>query len=92
MTAFSGLSGVIQARFTPLSPLNAHNVGMSSLRWSWWNLLLGVPLLMLVTPVYDRVEPRVWGFPFFYWYQFLWVPVGVICTAVVYLMTRGDQR
>jgi hypothetical protein len=81
---------------TPLSPLNAHNVGMpprpSSLRWSNWNLLLLVPLLVLVTPVYNRVEPRLLGFPFFYWYQFLWVPVGVICTAVVYLKTRDNRR
>ena len=91
MTAFSGLSGVIQSNFTPLSPLIAHNVGMSSLRWSRWNLLLLVPLLVLVTPVYNRVEPRVLGFPFFYWYQFLWVPIGVICTAVVYLKTRDDR-
>ena len=81
---------------TPLSPLNAHNVGMpsrpSSLRWSNWNLLLLVPLLILVTPVYNRIEPRLLGFPFFYWYQFLWVPVGVICTAVVYLKTRDARR
>ena len=63
-----------------------------SLRWSNWNLLLLVPLLILVTPVYNRIEPRLLGFPFFYWYQFLWVPVGVICTAVVYLKTRDDRR
>ncbi len=80
-----------------VNPLNAHNVGMSSsrpssLRWSNWNLLLLVPLLILVTPVYNRVEPRLLGFPFFYWYQFLWIPVGVICTSVVYFKTRGDRR
>jgi hypothetical protein len=54
--------------------------------------LLLVPLLILVTPVYNRIEPRLLGFPFFYWYQFLWVPVGVICTAVVYLKTRDARR
>ncbi|MGH4008343.1 MAG: DUF3311 domain-containing protein [Pseudonocardiaceae bacterium] len=62
------------------------------LHWSNWNLLLLVPLLILVTPVYNRIEPRLLGFPFFYWYQFLWVPIGVICTAVVYLKTRDNRR
>ena len=74
------------ARITPLSPLDAHNVGMSR-----WNVLLLVPLLVLVTPVFNRDEPRVFGFPLFYWVQFLFIPVGVACVAVVYLKT-GDRR
>lgn len=59
-----------------------------ALRWSNWNLLLLVPLLMLITPVFNRDEPRLLGFPFFYWYQFLWVPIGVICVAIVYARTK----
>ncbi|MDQ3152112.1 MAG: DUF3311 domain-containing protein [Actinomycetota bacterium] len=59
-----------------------------ALHWSNWNLLLLVPLLMLVTPVFNRDEPRLFGFPFFYWYQFLWVPVGVLCVAIVFAKTR----
>jgi hypothetical protein len=69
-----------------LSPLNAHNVGMSR-----WNVLLLVPLLVLVTPVFNLDEPRVFGFPAFYWVQFLFIPLGVACVAVVYLKT-GDRR
>jgi hypothetical protein len=61
------------------------------LRWSGWNLLLLVPLLVLVTPLYNAKEPRLFGFPFFYWMQFLFIPLGVICVAVVYLKT-GDRR
>jgi hypothetical protein len=60
-------------------------------RWSGWNLLLLVPLLVLVTPLYNSSEPRVLGFPLFYWVQFLFVPLGVICVAVVYLKA-GDRR
>ncbi|MEV8436191.1 DUF3311 domain-containing protein [Actinosynnema sp. NPDC051121] len=62
----------------------------SSLRWSNWNLLLLVPLLMLVTPWFNFDEPRVLGLPFFYWYQFAWVPVGVLCVGLVYVKTK-DQ-
>jgi hypothetical protein len=56
-------------------------------RWSGWNLLLLVPLFVLVTPLYNGLEPRLFGFPAFYWVQFLFVPIGVICVAVVYSKT-----
>lgn len=54
-------------------------------------MLLLVPLLALVTPVFNRDEPRLLGFPLFYWVQFLFIPLGVVCVAVVYLKT-GDRR
>ncbi|GGP39201.1 DUF3311 domain-containing protein [Saccharothrix coeruleofusca] len=60
----------------------------SSLRWSNWNLLLLVPLLMLITPWFNADEPRVLGLPFFYWYQFAFVPVGVLCVGLVYVKTK----
>jgi hypothetical protein len=52
--------------------------------------LLLVPLLVLATPLYNSDEPRLLGFPFFYWVQFMFIPLGVICVALVYLMT-GDR-
>ncbi|MGH3686288.1 MAG: DUF3311 domain-containing protein [Pseudonocardiaceae bacterium] len=60
-----------------------------ALRWSNWNLLLLVPLLTLITPLYNRIEPRAFGFPLFYWAQFLFIPLGVICVAVVYRKTKN---
>jgi Protein of unknown function (DUF3311) len=60
------------------------------LRVNPWNLLLLVPFLMLITPWINSVEPRLFGMPFFYWVQFAFVPVGVICVAVVYLRTRDE--
>lgn len=60
------------------------------LRWNAWNLLLLVPFLMLVTPWWNSVEPRLFDMPFFYWVQFLFVPVGVVCVLLVYVMTRGE--
>jgi hypothetical protein len=59
-----------------------------SLRWSNWNLLLLVPLLMLITPWFNFDQPRLLGLPFFYWYQFAFVPVGVLCVGLVYVKTK----
>lgn len=60
----------------------------SGLIWNWWNLLLVVPLLMLITPMINFDEPRLLGLPFFYWSQFAFVPLGVVCVGLVYLKTR----
>lgn len=57
------------------------------MRWSAWNLLLLVPFLMLVTPWFNSMQPRLFGLPFFYWSQFAFVPVGVVCVAVVHIKT-----
>ncbi|OLR90995.1 DUF3311 domain-containing protein [Actinokineospora bangkokensis] len=61
---------------------------VSGLRWSPWNLLLLVPLALLITPVFNRRGPELIGMPFFYWFQFLGVFVGVICTSLVFAMTK----
>ncbi|HEY7597516.1 MAG TPA: DUF3311 domain-containing protein [Actinophytocola sp.] len=33
-------------------------------------------------------SPEFIGMPFFYWFQFLIIPVGVLCTIIVFRMTR----
>jgi hypothetical protein len=53
-----------------------------------WNLLLLLPFIILFTPLYNRAEPALFGLPFFYWFQFALVALGVASTATVYLMTR----
>ena len=41
-----------------------------------WYLLLAVPFLgLLYPPLYATEDPELFGFPFFYWYQFAWVPL-----------------
>jgi hypothetical protein len=57
-----------------------------------WHLLLLLPLLMLVVPWFNRATPRIAGLPFFYWYQFGFVVVGVACVWIVYLATRKGDR
>jgi hypothetical protein len=60
----------------------------TGLRWSNWNLLLILPLLMLITPWFNMDEPRLFGMPFFYWYQFAFVPLGVLAVGTVYFKTK----
>jgi hypothetical protein len=62
--------------------------GPNALIWRWWNLLLILPLLMLVTPWFNKDRPRLGGLPFFYWYQLAFVFVGVACVAIVYAATK----
>jgi hypothetical protein len=52
-----------------------------------WNLLLIVPFIILLTPIYNRQTPEFIGMPFFYWFQFLMILVGVSATIIVYRMT-----
>ena len=68
-------------------PVNEAGRG-GGLRVTPWNLLLLVPFLMLITPLFNSVEPRLFGMPFFYWIQFAFVPVGVLSVAAVYVKTR----
>ncbi|MEU0877566.1 DUF3311 domain-containing protein [Lentzea sp. NPDC005914] len=62
----------------------------TGLRWSNWNLLLILPLLMLITPWFNMDEPRLFGLPFFYWFQFAFVPLGVLCVGLVYVKTKDE--
>ncbi|MCW2861463.1 MAG: hypothetical protein JWP48_3171 [Actinoallomurus sp.] len=56
---------------------------------SAWNWLLVLPIVVpLLTFAYNGDKPRLGGIPFFYWAQFLFVALGVICTTIVYRMTR----
>lgn len=48
-------------------------------------LLIPIVALMWVTS-YNKVEPRLAGFPFFIWYQFLWVFLCSAMTWCAYLL------
>jgi predicted ferric reductase len=66
-----------------------HDGKVRGFQFSPWNLLLIVPLLILVTPLYNVDGPRLFGMPFFYWFQLAFVVVGVLATLIVYWATRG---
>ena len=52
-------------------------------------LLLTPYLAMLWVPSYNRVAPELAGIPFFYWYQMLWILLGVAVLIPVYF---SDER
>jgi hypothetical protein len=56
---------------------------------SRWTLLLTLPYLALCFPqIYARSTPALWGFPFFYWYQFAWVILASALLGFVYFKIK----
>jgi hypothetical protein len=48
-------------------------------------VLLLLPFGGLLWPsFYDSELPALFGFPFFYWYQLLWVPLTALLIWIVY--------
>jgi hypothetical protein len=55
-------------------------------------LVLAAIVLPLVVPLYARDEPRLWGFPFFYWYQLLWVFIAAGALSIAYQFVIAHER
>jgi hypothetical protein len=59
----------------------------SSRRRLYW--LLIIPYVATLFPqFYASDKPELFGIPFFYWYQFLWIVLSAVVTGTVYLLTR----
>jgi hypothetical protein len=46
----------------------------------------------LAVPLYDRVTPSLFGLPFFYWYQPVWILLAGGCTTVALRLLRPRVR
>ncbi len=56
---------------------------------SRWHLLLVVAVAIpLLTPLYNRVQPRLFGLPFFYWSQMAFIGLAACVTTAVYQATK----
>ena len=55
-------------------------------------LLLLAIVLPLLVPTYARRDPQLLGFPFFYWYQLIWVFIAAILVGSAYVLVRRDER
>ena len=59
---------------------NDHYRGTTRMR-----VLLLLPFIgLLWLPFYNSELPALLGFPFFYWYQLLWVPLTALLIWIVY--------
>ena len=76
----------------PRDPRDGQRVGLLVVA----GILLAVPIVALLwVGTYDRVEPKLGGFPFFFWYQFAWVFLCSVFTWTAYklvLAARSAHR
>jgi len=56
-----------------------------------WILLLLPFAGLLWVPFHNFTEPSLFGFPFFYWYQFAWVPITSLLIWLVYRSRTPDE-
>lgn len=61
-------------------------------RWNAPNVLLLLPLLTLLTPFYNRIEPRLLGLPFFYWFLLALLLVTIGFTAMFVALTASGRE
>lgn len=50
-------------------------------------LLTPAVVLPLLVGIYDRTDPELFGFPFYYWFQFALIPVAAVLTIAAYHLT-----
>ncbi|QDZ14425.1 DUF3311 domain-containing protein [Humibacter ginsenosidimutans] len=56
-------------------------------------ILIAIAIIMpLIVPLYAFAEPTLWGMPFFYWYQLLWVFIASGLLGIAYLIMRKEDR
>src|SRR5262245_39488097 len=57
--------------------------------WLWLLVLPGI--MPLLIPVYNRIDPVLWGLPFFYWYLLACGLASTVVITFVYLVTKGRR-
>jgi hypothetical protein len=51
----------------------------------WLRILFVLPFVAILwVSSYNRIDPTLFGFPFYYWYQLLWVLLGAAIAGIVY--------
>jgi hypothetical protein len=61
--------------------------------WIAIGALLLVPIAgTLWVPFYAHPTPKLGDFPFFYWYQLMWVPIVAILSWIAYLLIGHGRR
>ena len=67
--------------------------GKSPVTWGVVGVLLAAAIIgTLWVPIYARSRPALGPFPFFYWYQLIWVPLTAVLLWICYLLLRNKRR
>ena len=68
---------------------------LSAVKPAYWisGVLLAVAIVVpLLVSTYAKDKPRLWGLPFFYWYQLMWVFLSAILVSISYRLIRTEER
>ena len=55
-------------------------------------ILLIAIVVPLLVPTYAKVDPRLFGFPFFYWYQLAWVFLASALCGISFLLLKREHE
>ena len=55
-------------------------------------LLAPAVVVPLLVPLYDQLDPTLFGFPFFFWFQFALILIAVSLTVPAYFVAQGAER
>jgi len=61
--------------------------------WIAVGVLLLPPIVVpLLVGLYAKQDPTLWGFPFYYWFQFLLIPCAAAFTVTAYYLAKEAVR
>jgi FtsH-binding integral membrane protein len=74
----------------PLPPAGGRPI-LSALRVVAAICIIAPFVAMLWIPSYNKANPKLLGFPFFYWYQLMWVVITAVLMIVAFQAVKRDN-
>ncbi len=76
----------------PSRPSNSSSSSSSRRLWALVGVLLAPAVVVpLLVPLYDQADPTLFGFPFYYWFQFALIIGAAVLTLTAFVVsTKAD--
>jgi len=71
-----------------VNPVTAHPITSLAI----FVLVVGAIMGTLIVPIYDSETPKLGAWPFFYWYQLVYMPVVAVALWIAMLLQRRLRR